>query len=111
MDILVNNAGIFEPKAFAEIPDTDWERIYQVNVMSGVRLSRHYLPGMLSQNWGRIIFVSTESGVQIPEEMIHYGVTKAAGLALTNGMAQLTKRNGGHCQCSAARPYGLGGRY
>jgi NAD(P)-dependent dehydrogenase (short-subunit alcohol dehydrogenase family) len=91
VDILINNAGIFEPKAFVDIPDSDWERIYQVNAMSGVRLSRHYLPTMLSRNWGRIIFMSSESGIQIPEEMIHYGVTKAAGLALTNGIAQLTK--------------------
>jgi len=94
VDILVNNAGIFEPKPFKEIPDTDWERFYQVNVMSGVRLSRAYLPGMLERNWGRVIFMSSESGVQIPEEMIHYGMTKAAGLALVNGIAQLTKRTG-----------------
>ena len=94
VDILVNNAGIFEPKPFAEIPDADWERFYQVNVMSGVRLTRAYLPGMLQQNWGRVIFMSSESGVQIPEEMIHYGMTKAAELALVNGIAQLTKSTG-----------------
>jgi NAD(P)-dependent dehydrogenase (short-subunit alcohol dehydrogenase family) len=94
VDILVNNAGIFEPKPFLEIPDADWERFYQMNVMSGVRLTRAYLPGMLQKNWGRIIFISSESGVQIPEEMIHYGMTKAAELALVNGIAQLTKRTG-----------------
>ncbi|MFO1512775.1 MAG: SDR family oxidoreductase [Verrucomicrobiota bacterium] len=94
VDILVNNAGIFEPKPFAEIPDADWERFYQVNVMSGVRLTRAYLPGMLERNWGRVIFISSESGVQIPEEMIHYGMTKAAELALVNGISQLTRRTG-----------------
>jgi len=73
VDILVNNAGIFEPKALAEIPDADWSRFYEVNVMSGVRLARGYLQGMLERNWGRMIFISSESGVQIPEEMIHYG--------------------------------------
>jgi NAD(P)-dependent dehydrogenase (short-subunit alcohol dehydrogenase family) len=91
VDILVNNAGIFEPKPFVEIPDADWERFYQINVMSGVRLTRAYLPEMLKRNWGRVIFISSESGVQIPEEMIHYGMTKAAQLALVNGIAQLTK--------------------
>jgi NAD(P)-dependent dehydrogenase (short-subunit alcohol dehydrogenase family) len=94
VDILVNNAGIFEPKPFTDIPDADWERFYQVNVMSGVRLTRAYLPGMLQCNWGRIIFISSESGIQIPEEMIHYGMTKAAELALVNGIAQLTKGTG-----------------
>ena len=94
VDILVNNAGIFEPKPFVEIPDADWERFYQVNVMSGVRLTRAYLPGMLQRNWGRILFMSSESGVQIPNEMIHYGMTKAAELALVNGIAQLTRKTG-----------------
>src|SRR5580658_253331 len=94
VDILVNNAGIFEPKPFAEIPDADWDRFYQINVMSGVRLTRSYLPGMLSRNWGRVIFISSESGVQIPEEMIHYGLTKSAQLALVNGISQLTKATG-----------------
>jgi len=94
VDILVNNAGIFEPKPFATIPDADWERFYQVNVMSGVRLTRAYLPGMLERNWGRVIFMSSESGVQIPAEMIHYGMTKAAELALVNGIAQLTRSTG-----------------
>jgi NAD(P)-dependent dehydrogenase (short-subunit alcohol dehydrogenase family) len=94
VDILINNAGIFEPKPFTEIPDADWERFYQINVMAGVRLSRAYLPGMLQRNWGRIIFMSSESGIQIPEEMIHYGMTKAAELALVNGISQLTRRTG-----------------
>jgi len=94
VDILVNNAGIFEPKPFLEIPDADWERFYQVNVLSGVRLTRAYLPGMLERNWGRVVFVSSESGIQIPEEMIHYGMTKAAELALVNGIARLTKGTG-----------------
>jgi NAD(P)-dependent dehydrogenase (short-subunit alcohol dehydrogenase family) len=91
VDILVNNAGIFEPKPFPEIPDADWERLFQVNVMSGVRLTRAYVTGMLARKWGRVVFISSESGVQIPEEMIHYGVTKAAALALTNGLAQTTR--------------------
>jgi NAD(P)-dependent dehydrogenase (short-subunit alcohol dehydrogenase family) len=94
VDILVNNAGIFEPKPFAEIPDADWERFYNVNVLSGVRLTRGYLAGMLERNWGRVIFVSSESAIQIPEEMIHYGMTKAAQLALVNGIAQLTRGTG-----------------
>jgi NAD(P)-dependent dehydrogenase (short-subunit alcohol dehydrogenase family) len=94
VDILVNNAGIFEPKPFAEISDADWSRFYEVNVMSGVRLSRAYLPGMLTKNWGRIVFISSESAVQVPEEMIHYGMTKAAQVALTNGLAQATKGTG-----------------
>jgi len=94
VDVLVNNAGIFEPKPFPEIPDADWERFYQVNVMSGVRLTRAYLPGMLARNWGRVVFISSESGVQIPEEMIHYGMTKAAELALVNGIARLTRGTG-----------------
>lgn len=91
VDILVNNAGIFEPKPFDKIPDEDWYNLFEVNVMSGVRLSRHYFPKMLKKNWGRIIFISSESGVFIPEEMIHYGVTKTAQLALSRGLAELTK--------------------
>jgi NAD(P)-dependent dehydrogenase (short-subunit alcohol dehydrogenase family) len=78
VDILVNNVGIFEPKLFIEIPDADWYRLFEVNVMSGVRLARFYLPGMLKKNWGRIIFISSESAVQIPAEMVLYGVTKTA---------------------------------
>lgn len=87
-DILVNNLGIFDPKPFAEIPDTEWLRFFEVNVMSGVRLSRHYLPGMLKNNWGRIIFISSESGQQIPAEMIHYGMTKTAQVAVARGLAE-----------------------
>ncbi|PQO33532.1 SDR family NAD(P)-dependent oxidoreductase [Blastopirellula marina] len=102
IDILVNNAGIFEPKPFVEIPDADWERFYQVNVMSGVRLTRAVLPGMLERNWGRVLFVSSESGVQIPAEMIHYGMTKAANIALVNGIARLTK--GTHVTVNAILP-------
>jgi NAD(P)-dependent dehydrogenase (short-subunit alcohol dehydrogenase family) len=81
-DVLINNLGIFEPKPFAEIPDADWLRFFEVNVLSGVRLSRHYLPGMLKKNWGRIIFISSESAFQIPTEMIHYGMTKTAQVAI-----------------------------
>ena len=90
VDILVNNLGIFEPKAFVEITDNDWFRFFEVNVMSGVRLSRQYLPGMKQRNWGRILFVSSESAIQIPPEMIHYGVTKTAQLALSRGLAETT---------------------
>ena len=91
VDILVNNVGIFEPKNFVDIPDEDWFKFYEVNVMSGVRLSRHYFPQMLAQNWGRIIFISSESSIMIPEEMIHYGMTKTAQLAISRGLAELTK--------------------
>jgi NAD(P)-dependent dehydrogenase (short-subunit alcohol dehydrogenase family) len=91
VDILINNAGIFEPKAFFNIPDEDWRRIFEVNVMSGVRLSRSYLPGMLKRNWGRIIFISSESALNIPTEMIHYGMTKTAQLAISRGLAELTR--------------------
>ena len=94
VDILINNAGIFEPKPFAEIPDEDWFRFFEVNVMSGVRLSRHYFPKMLAKNWGRVIFISSESAVFIPDEMIHYGMTKTAQLAVARGMAELTKGTG-----------------
>lgn len=90
-DILVNNMGIFEPKPFLDIPDEDWERFYQANVMSGVRLSRAFLPAMLKQNWGRIIFISSESALNIPEEMIHYGMTKTAQLAIARGIAETTR--------------------
>jgi hypothetical protein len=89
-EILINNLGIFEPKAFQEIPDEDWFRIFEVNVLSGVRLSRAYLPGMRQRNWGRIIFVSSESAVQIPAEMIHYGMTKTAQLSIARGLAETT---------------------
>ncbi|XWW48579.1 SDR family oxidoreductase (plasmid) [Fibrella sp. USSR17] len=90
VDILINNVGIFEPKEFTEIPDEDWFKFFEVNVMSGVRLSRHYFPEMLANGWGRIIFVSSESALQIPTEMIHYGTTKTAQLAVSRGLAELT---------------------
>jgi NAD(P)-dependent dehydrogenase (short-subunit alcohol dehydrogenase family) len=93
-DILINNLGIFEPKPFAEISDADWQRFFDVNVMSGVRLSRHYLPGMLRKNWGRIIFISSESGQQIPAEMIHYGMTKTAQIAVARGIAETVAGTG-----------------
>jgi NAD(P)-dependent dehydrogenase (short-subunit alcohol dehydrogenase family) len=89
-DILVNNAGIFEVKAFEQIDDGDWKRFFEVNVLSGVRLSRHYLPGMKKRDWGRIVFISSESAVQIPAEMIHYGMTKTAQLAIARGLAETT---------------------
>jgi NAD(P)-dependent dehydrogenase (short-subunit alcohol dehydrogenase family) len=88
VDVLVNNVGIFDPKPFAEIPDADWYRFFEVNVMSGVRLSRHYLAGMLEKNWGRILFISSESAVQIPAEMVHYGMTKTAQIAVARGIAE-----------------------
>ena len=88
VDILVNNLGIFERKLFEEIDDTEWQRFFDINVMSGVRLSRAYLPGMKQHNWGRIVFISSESGIQIPDNMIHYGMTKTAQLAISRGLAE-----------------------
>ena len=88
VDVLVNNVGIFEPKPFEKITDADWEKFFTVNVMSGVRLSRAYLPAMKQRNWGRIVFISSESGLQIPAEMIHYGMTKTAQLAIARGLAE-----------------------
>lgn len=88
IDILVNNLGIFEPKPFEEIPDEDWRRFFDMNVLSGVRLARAFLPGMKRRNWGRIIFISSESAIQIPAEMIHYGMTKTAQLAVARGLAE-----------------------
>jgi NAD(P)-dependent dehydrogenase (short-subunit alcohol dehydrogenase family) len=87
-DILVNNLGIFEPKPFADISDADWQRFFETNVMSGVRMSRHYLPGMVARGWGRVVFISSESGLNIPVEMVHYGVTKTAQLAVSRGLAE-----------------------
>jgi NAD(P)-dependent dehydrogenase (short-subunit alcohol dehydrogenase family) len=87
-DVLVNNLGIFEVKPFLEIPDEDWQRFFEVNVLSGVRLTRHYLPAMLKKNWGRVIFISSESGQQIPAEMVHYGMTKTAQIAIARGVAE-----------------------
>jgi NAD(P)-dependent dehydrogenase (short-subunit alcohol dehydrogenase family) len=94
VDILINNAGIFEPKEFFDIPDADWTRMFETNVMSGVRMSRALMPGMLKRNWGRIVFISSESGVQIPKEMIHYGFSKTAQLAVSRGLAELTAGTG-----------------
>src|SRR6266550_2157156 len=91
VDILINNAGIFEPKHFFDIPDEDWSRFFDVNVMSGIRLSRAYMPGMLKRNWGRIVFIASESALMIPKEMIHYGMTKTAQLAVSRGLAELTR--------------------
>lgn len=88
VDILVNNLGIFEPKPFEEIPDAEWFRLFEVNVLSGVRLARLFLAGMKQRDWGRIIFISSESAVQIPAEMIHYGMTKTAQLAVSRGLAE-----------------------
>jgi NAD(P)-dependent dehydrogenase (short-subunit alcohol dehydrogenase family) len=88
VEILVNNLGIFEPKPFEEIPDEDWIRFFDVNVLSGVRLARLFLPSMRRANWGRIIFISSESGVQIPAEMVHYGMTKTAQIAVARGIAE-----------------------
>ena len=94
VDILINNAGIFAPIPFAEITDQQWMEMFEVNVLSGVRLSRHIFPKMLERNWGRIIFISSESAVQIPEEMIHYGMSKTAQLSVSRGLAELTKGTG-----------------
>ncbi len=90
VDILVNNAGIFEPREFDQIVDADWIRFFETNVMSGVRLSRALMPSMLGRNWGRIVFISSESALHIPKEMIHYGMTKTAQLAVSRGLAELT---------------------
>ena len=94
VDILINNVGLFEVAPFAAIPDEDWTRYFEVNVMSGVRLSRALLPGMLEAGWGRILFIGSESGVNIPADMIHYGMTKAGMLAVSNGLAKLTRGTG-----------------
>jgi NAD(P)-dependent dehydrogenase (short-subunit alcohol dehydrogenase family) len=94
IDILVNNVGIFEPRAFEQTSDADWLKFFEVNVMSGVRLSRHYLPQMKDRNWGRLVFISSESAANIPAEMIHYGVTKTAQVALARGLAETTVGTG-----------------
>jgi NAD(P)-dependent dehydrogenase (short-subunit alcohol dehydrogenase family) len=91
VDILVNNLGIYESKPFGDITDEDWRRFFEVNVLSGARLARHYFPGMLSRDWGRIIFIASESGLIVPPDMIHYGMTKTAQLAISRGLAALTK--------------------
>ncbi|GGG92993.1 SDR family NAD(P)-dependent oxidoreductase [Silvibacterium dinghuense] len=94
IDILVNNLGIFETKPFLEIEDAEWLRFLETNVLSGVRVTRQYLPGMLERKWGRVLFISSESGIQIPEEMVHYGVTKAAQIALARGIAETIPGSG-----------------
>lgn len=94
VEILVNNLGIFEPKPFEKITDADWVRFFEANVLSGARLARLYLPAMRRANWGRIIFISSESGVQIPAEMIHYGMTKTAQLAVSRGLAEAVAGTG-----------------
>jgi NAD(P)-dependent dehydrogenase (short-subunit alcohol dehydrogenase family) len=104
VDILVNNLGIFEPKPFEEIPDEDWRRFFDVNVLSGVRLARAYLPGMRRRDWGRIIFISSESAVQIPSEMIHYGMTKTAQLAVSRGIAETLAGTRVTCNCVLPGP-------
>ena len=93
LDILVNSVGIFRPQPFESITDADWFRFFETNVLSGVRLSRHYLPGMRARNWGRVVFVSSESAVQIPSEMIHYGMTKTAQLAIARAALELIRRH------------------
>lgn len=102
VDVLVNNVGIFEPKPFEDITDDDWQRFFDTNVMSGVRLTRHYLKGMFERDWGRIVFVSSESGIHIPAEMIHYGMTKTADMAIARGVAELTA--GTNVTCNAVLP-------
>lgn len=93
-DILVNNLGIYEAKPFTEISDEDWHHLFEVNVVSGARLARHYFPRMLAQNWGRVLFIASESGLVIPSEMIHYGTTKTAQLAIARGLAEQTRGTG-----------------
>lgn len=93
-DILINNMGIFEPKQFLDIPDEDWLRLFEVNVLSGVRLTRHYLPGMTAKKWGRVVFISSESAQQMPPEMIHYGMTKTAQVAIARGIAESVAESG-----------------
>lgn len=102
VEVLVNNLGIFEPKPFEQIPDDDWRRFFDVNVLSGVRLSRIYLPRMKHRNWGRIVFISSESGIQIPAEMVHYGMTKTAQLAVSRGIAETCAGTG--VTCNAVLP-------
>lgn len=102
VDILVNNLGIFEPKAFEQIEDADWLQMFEVNVMSGVRLARAYLPAMKRRNWGRIVFISSESGINTPAEMVHYGMSKSAQLAVSRGIAETTA--GTSVTCNAVLP-------
>jgi NAD(P)-dependent dehydrogenase (short-subunit alcohol dehydrogenase family) len=118
VDILINNVAIFEPKPFLDIPDEDWIKFYEVNVMSGIRLSRFYFPKMIAKNWGRVLFISSESAINIPEEMVHYGMTKTAQLAVSRGLSELTKSTGvtvnsqlcgGSCKATESEQGGNGG--
>ncbi len=112
VDILVNNLGIFEPKAFEKIPDEDWMRFFETNVLSGIRLTRHYVDAMRIRNWGRIVFVSSESALQIPAEMIHYGMTKTAQLSVSRGLAETLAGTGVTVNCVLPGPTaseGVGG--
>ena len=109
VEVLVNNLGIFEPKPFEQIPDADWLRFFEVNVMSGVRLSRAYLPKMKARNWGRIVFISSESGLQIPAEMVHYGMTKTAQIAIARGIAETCAGTGVTCNAVLPGPTGSEG--
>lgn len=104
VDILVNNLGIYEPKPFEAITDEDWQRFFNTNVLSGIRLSRLYLPGMKGRNWGRIVFISSESAINIPVEMIHYGMTKTAQLAISRGLAETTAGTGVTVNCVLPGP-------
>ncbi len=104
VDILVNNVAVFEPKPFAAITDADWLKFFEINVLSGVRLSRAYFDKMLQKGWGRIIFISSESALQIPEEMIHYGFSKTAQLAVARGLAELTRGTGVTVNCVLPGP-------
>lgn len=103
-DILVNNVGIFGPKDFFDVPDEEWERFFQVNVMSGVRLSRAYAQGMADKGWGRIVFISSESAINIPVEMVHYGFTKTAQLAVSRGLAKRLAGTGVTVNCVLPGP-------
>lgn len=104
VDVLVNNLGIFEPKPFEQIPDEDWIRFFETNVLSGIRLARHYVRRMQSRNWGRIVFVSSESALQVPTEMIHYGMTKTAQLAVSRGLAETLAGTGVTVNCVLPGP-------
>jgi len=108
-DILVNNLGVYAAKPFSDITDAEWSGIFETNVLSGVRLARHYLPGMFARNWGRVIFISSESAVQIPAEMIHYGVTKIAQVGLARGLAETTAGTGVTVNSVLAGPTGSEG--